>query len=1048
LLSGTTVTLVHEPTKNTYSTQTNGSGYYYFFNLKPGGPYTITVSYSGYITETKQDLYFNYSSVQDEDFIPFVMRKNNTPLEKVVVTGKRPEDVKTGTETNITEQQIRSLPSISRNLQDYIRLVPQAKVSGDGMMSLAGQPGKYNAVFIDGSSSNDPLGLAQSGTNVGQTESSPISPEAIEEIKVSLAPYNAQYSDFTGGSINIITRSGTNQFKSSAWYFFRNEQMAGRSPVPVEKPGSPGIFERSRLSPFFNQTAGIWAGGPVIRNKLFYFLLFERQDEKQPQPFILSGYRGNSTQQQLGALTSTMQDRYGYDPGSFLELNKGLSVNRFIIKLDWNPSLKNKLTFSFRYNYAERTNAGAIGGTSLRFSNNAFVVSAKSIAPTIEWKSFLSSSANNRLLVTFTNQTDDRNIIGKPFPSIEITDGAGSIFLGNNSISEIDLFKSSGFGLLDVLKLIKRKHVISAGAEMNYTNLNDLIVPDYFGYYRFGTLNDFITNAFPADFKRTVSLMDGLENDHSKAGSRYSAGRLGLFINDDVHIGPGLQFSYGIRVDGNALPARYRADVFFNDVVRPALEKYYPLDGAVSGQTMKTHWQIAPRLGFVYKPSGTEWTIRGGAGLFTGHILNLWASEIYDVNTSRIDISPSLSKFNPDPFNQPSLQSLGIDPVKSNLTVMTRDFKYPVVFRTSINVHKKLKAGWGFSAELLVTKNIHETRYTNINLLPPGKITPSPDIRNVFSTGPEPEYIAIPAGNPYNTIYLLSNNHGKRGSSYNLGFTINKTIAGKFFFTAAYSLGRSWVVFEPTTGTSSSGDQWGSIETVNGKNFTGLSISDYDLHHRVYAGIEKTFAYAKNKASTRITIFYNGQSGSPFSYVYNGSIVNDNGPAGKFDLIYIPTGQDLSNMVFLPNTTSTGQTYTPQQQKDYLNRFIENDQYLRKHRGQFAERNGARLPFTHVVDLRLQQDFKINTKRKEILLSIIYDVFNFTNMLNRHWGRVYFMSRDNYPLITFAGFSDPATLTPQYQFTPPNGTPWSIEPDTAPGSSARWTSQLGIRISL
>jgi hypothetical protein len=292
------------------------------------------VSYSGYVTETKQDLYFNYSSVQDEDFIPFVMRKNNTPLEKVVVTGKRPEDVKTGTETNITEQQIRSLPSISRNLQDYIRLVPQAKVSGDGMVSLAGQPGKYNAVFIDGSSSNDPLGLAQSGTNVGQTESSPISPEAIEEIKVSLAPYNAQYSNFTGGSINIITRSGTNQFKSSVWYFFRNEQMAGRSPVPVEKPGSPGIFERPRLSPFFNQTAGIWAGGPVIRNKLFYFLLFERQDEKQPQPFIFSGYRGNSTQQQLEALASTMQNRYGYDPGSFLELNKGLSVNRFIIKLD------------------------------------------------------------------------------------------------------------------------------------------------------------------------------------------------------------------------------------------------------------------------------------------------------------------------------------------------------------------------------------------------------------------------------------------------------------------------------------------------------------------------------------------------------------------------------------------------------------------------------------------------------------------------------------------------------------------------------------------
>ena len=273
LLAGATVTLVHEPTKNTYSTQANGSGYYYFFNLKPGGPYTITASCAGYHTETKQDLYFNYSSLQDEDFIPFVMKKQDILLEEVVVAGKRSGDAKIGTETNITEQQIRSLPSISRNLQDYIRLVPQAKVSGDGMMSLAGQPNKYNAVFIDGSNSNDLLGLAQSGTNVGQTESSPLSPEAIEEIKVSPAPYNAQYGNFTGGSINIITRSGTNQFKSSAWYFFRNEQMTGRSPIPVEKAGSPGVFERPRLSRFFNQTAGVWASGPVIQNKLFYFLL-------------------------------------------------------------------------------------------------------------------------------------------------------------------------------------------------------------------------------------------------------------------------------------------------------------------------------------------------------------------------------------------------------------------------------------------------------------------------------------------------------------------------------------------------------------------------------------------------------------------------------------------------------------------------------------------------------------------------------------------------------------------------------------------------------
>ncbi|MDB5230464.1 MAG: hypothetical protein JWN76_1269, partial [Chitinophagaceae bacterium] len=253
--------------------------------------------------------------------------------------------------------------------------------------------------------------------------------------------------------------------------------------------------------------------------------------------------------------------------------------------------------------------------------------------------------------------------------------------------------------------------------------------------------------------------------------------------------------------------------------------------------------------------------------------------------------------------------------------------------------------------------------------------------------------------------------------------------------------------FETSPSNTVYNSQWRQTETVNGRNFTGLSVSDVDLRNRITASVIKKISYGKNKPATSITLFYNGQSGSPYSYVYSGSIVNDNNFKDNFDLIYIPTAIDISSMNFLPYTVGTT-LYSVQQQRNLLNDFIEQDKYLQKHRGGFAERNGARLPFTHIIDLRIQQDFKIKFKKKETSFSVTLDVFNFTNMLNKNWGRTYFMAGDNFPLIQFSGFANTVTLTPQYQFMPVNGTAYSIQPSTLPGNSARWISQLGFRINF
>jgi hypothetical protein len=1058
LLQNATVIVVHEPTKNTYTTTTNAKGYFYLFNIKPGGPYSIRISYSGLEPLLKTDLFLGYAAtsfysyLHGIEFSEFIVKEKDNHLDTVTVQAGKVGKAKYGTETSIDNETMRSLPSISRNFQDYLRLVPNARINGDGI-SLAGQNNKYNALFIDGSNTNDILGLANSGTAGGQTGSPPISMEAIEEIKVLQSPYDVQYSNFTGGSINAITKSGSNQFKSSAWYFFRNERMAGRSPTWVPVPGVPGQYARPRLTSFFNQTTGVSASGAFIKNKLFYFMLVEYQAESQPQPYDFAEYRGNSDQQQLIALTETLQKRFGYDPGAFLQSSNDLNARRLTVKLDWNLDTKNKITFSYRFNDAERTTSQMQNGsTVIRFSNNRYRLPSTINSGSFEWKRYLKNSGNNRLLLTYNNELTQRRIIGQPFPVVVINDGPGvNITFGSNGASNTSRFTASEFSVLDVLRFVKNRHAFSTGIDFNFADIKDLTLGTYFGSYRFAKLDDFVHDAYPTRYTRNLSIAEDPGNVKG-ATAKYNPVRAGVFLNDEIHLNKSLTLTAGLRLDANALPLKYKEDSYFNSVARPEIEKYYDLEGAVSGQAMKTDWRLSPRVGLSYRLPQKGLTVRGGAGIFSGHILNVWASQLYSVNIATLNLAgPNSSPqhyglhFNPDPYNQPNFQSLGINPdsAKGSLELAARNYKYPAVFRTSMSIDKSFGRNWTISTEVLFTKNLYENRYTNVNLLPPSKNSAAPGSRMVYSSALKPDIIPMPGGNPYSYIFLLGNNHAKTGFSYFFNTVVNKSVAGNLFMSLAYSFGKSYSLFEPIGNANTTDGQWTQLETINGKNLASTSVSDFDLQHRVSAALTKKFSYGR--CATMITLFYNGQSGSPFSYVYDSSMINDDGrfPSSNSDLIYIPTNNDIQQMVFVANG------YSPQQQKDFLNDYIEHDKYLRNHRGRFSERNGPRLPFTNIIDLRLQQDLRVTIGRKQTTLSILYDVFNFTNMLNKDWGRTYFLSTsDNYALITFAGYSNSSTLTPQYKFKPNGAHPWTIQNSTAPGLSARWISQLGVKISF
>jgi len=1052
-IASVTITVIHEPTQNRYVVTTGEDGYFHFFNLKPGGPYSIILSSAGFETFTKNNLFLHLGTEKfifnNSEITEFFLQKKNVILDEVVIKGINGK-TKTGTETTFSNAALQSIPSISRNFQDFLRLVPQAKINGEGSISLAGQNNRFNSFFIDGANNNDISGVAVTGMNGGQTGSPPVSIEAVEEINVLLSPYDVQYGNFTGGSINAVTRSGSNDTKSSTWYYIRNENLAGRSPSPVEKPGAPGEFYRPRLSHFLNQTYGIWNSGALKKNKLFYFALIERQSEVRPQPNALNEYRGNSNQEQLQTLYDFIKTNYNYDPGSFLETTDELKATRMNIKLDWNASLENKFMLSYRLNKAERNFHPRPGSnTTIVFANSGVIIPSTTHSVSFEWKHFFSNNKNNRLLFTFTNQTDARKWLGQAFPSVIITDGIGSIGLGSEANTGVTSLRARDFTLFNVYTWVKNKHILTSGADINYTIHDRSIIGSYFGFYQFQSIGNFMDGT-PSRLTKGFYLVD-----HPEKVRDFQLLRNGIFISDKINISSNFIVNAGLRFDMNAILSKPQEDIFFNDSAASIISDHYNLDGALSGRVMKSQLNFSPRISAEYKIKPVDIILKTGAGIFSGHTLNAWTNDLFNSITGNIDITSQQYSlgFNPDPYNQPTPQSLNIDPAnfKGGLYLQSKHFKYPSVFRSSLTAEKKWTHGWIFSIEGIFTKNINEIIFRNVNIIPPDKKSAPPDIRNVYSNGLFPPKIELRSDgikNPYSGIYLLTNNENKKGKAWSLSFVIQKQVRN-FSFNGSYTYGSSRLLFEVTGAQTPILSQWRNMETVNGRNYTGLSASDNDLGHRITAWVSQKINYGKNKTATTISVFYNGQSGSPYSYVYNRSIINDNGVVGEnFDLIYIPTANDLAVMNFVPVNNNGQVIYSAQQQKDLLNTFIESDKYLRMHRGEYAERNAARLPFTHIIDLKLQQNIKIKIGGRNVDITVSYDVFNFTNMLNRKWGHIYFLSNDSYPLITFAGWTSPSSFIPQYQFRPFNGKPYSLQTSSLPGNSARWLSQLGVKINF
>jgi hypothetical protein len=1084
LLPGATITATHTPTGTVYTTMARTGGRFDINNMNPGGPYTITSSFVGFETDKKDDLYLILGDVLRVDF---QLADKTKSLETVVIVGARTGGVKTGNESQIGRDRLAVLPTIGRNLNDFVRFTPQTKITSSGGISIGGQNNRYNGFLIDGAVNNDVFGISDQATNGGRAGTPPISIDAVDQIVVQLSPFDATLGNFTGGAINAITKSGTNNYHGSAYYIFRNENFAGKT------PGKLPDSLRKKLTAFKNKTYGFTVGGPIIKNKAFFFLNAEMQKDSRPQPYtpqnVLNSngtIRFNITDT-VNKLVNFLKTKYGYDPGDYL--NNPDDVDRINIntRFDVNINSKNKLTLSYRYTKAERTNPGRSTATNINFINSAEFFPSTTHSGNLELNTKFSNKMNNKFRVSITDVVDDRGPKGSPFPNVQIVsyDGGPALNFGTETASSANLLKQRILNFYDAFKFYTGKNAITIGADIDFNKSYNLFMNRAYGAYIYSALGAigptqinpltaFMEDRGPSRIRRGYSLVDANDkngDDAVNSAAKFKSVRLGFFINDDIKITEKFTLTLGVRADRTKFLSNVPADQFFNDTARPVIATTYDLKGARSGEKFVPKWQISPRLGFKYTIDEENVVVRGGIGVFGGRTPLVWPGGVYQNNgitIGALDTSRTTGQltapgtqyglqlgglpvlFRPQVSNQYTQSDFGLSPLlirpQGDMNIVAKDFHLPAVMKFALGADKKLNNGWGISFDVLYTKNIYEVDWQNVNIAPPSTFTSGPDSRLVHSTTGNPTrfiyrtYGTTPAiRNPYSNVILIKNTAGQKGFAYNFTIAIDKQTKKGFQFNVSYGYGSSQVHNEGTSSINTS--NWLNMEAVSSRNNLPLSTSDFDLGHRIFALISKKFTYWRGHAATTVSFTYNGQSGQPFSYVMNGAaFIGDGGTLN--DLMYIPASRaEMDQMSFVTNGS-----LTPAQQKDQFEEFIMSDRYLRTHRGKFAERNGARAPFTNIVDASLQQDFSINTGKVRHTLSVRFDIFNLTNLIDKNAGRQYFFNFDQAVVLNVSNFTG---TTPNYRFNKPtDNKPGAISDGISAFNSSRWNGQVTVRYSF
>ncbi len=1000
-LPGASVKAVHVPTGTVYAAVTRPDGGFDILFAKVGGPYTITAELPGFTPQTLSDINVRLGESRS---LKFTLNQARIE-EQVTVTAPNPviSQSRTGAAMNVGTNVIESLPTIGRTFDDFARMSPQVDSRGGGAFSAAGRSSRYNSIWIDGAVNNDLFGLSSSGT---PGIAAPISLDAIQEFELVLAPYDVRYGGFTGAGLNAITRSGTNTFSGSAYYYGRNQSLVGKGP------------DQYKYSDFNESQFGLRLGGPVVKDKVYFFLSAELGRRGSPTTYVIddsgnaNDFGGaNVTMADAQRFADILQDTYGYNPGGFGAGYKKIrdDNDKVFFRLDFNLSPKHHLTLRHNYINGSRDNTPSKASSSVfAFGDVYYGLANKTNSTVLQLQSTLSQTLFNELIVNYTSIRDNRTTPDTLFPQVNVLIAGGyRLTAGTEQYSGANSLDQDILEITDNLTWSLGKHMLTIGTHNEFFQFANVYIRNLYGYWEFSSLDNF-ENGVAARYYHDFYTADPAQ----KWPAKFSVAQIGGYVGDKWAVTPNLFLTLGARVD---IP-------FINKMptANPAAEAAYGVrtDQAASGNLM-----FSPRVGFNWDVLGDKTTqVRGGVGLFSGRTPYVWISNQFSntgMEFTRLDIRNPAFAFEPDPLNQPA----GGTSLTSEVDLIDENFVYPQTLRASLAVDHELPLGIIGTVELIYSKNVNEILYQNLN------------IRQLDGTGVGGRYLyARDVSSLYtDAIYLTNTN---KGHQYSLSVQLQKNFSDRSWVNAYYAYGQSKDINSGTSSQASSNFGYNNIRFD--PNDPELTWSNYDVRHR-YGLAFSWQAKLLRAAPTTISLFLGGRSGRPYSSTYNYFDANGDAATGN-DLVYVPASID--EVVFV---ASNGTALADQAAAwSSFNAFIEGDPGLSKYRGQIVPRNSSREPGYSSCDLRLAQDIPVPALAGH-KLQVTLDVINLFNLVNHNWGKSWYVSNQNDTPWALYGSNfgvDPGTGQMRIR--------WSERASRYSLSqlSSRWQVQFGFRYSF
>ncbi len=983
---GATVVAVHEPSGSRYEGTSRGDGRFSLFGLRVGGPYTVTASLSGFQPKPQREVIVNLGTATD-----LVLVLSNVAVSEEVTVTAQSSDVfssaRTGAATTVAREALATLPTIGDRINDFARLTPQFMNNGPGGFSgsFAGMDNRMNNITVDGSYFNNSFGLA--GQPGDRTGVAPITMEALEELQVNVAPYDVRQGNFVGAGVNSVTRSGGNQFRGSAYYWFRDDGLAGTEAKGL--PVNPGTYN-------FDKWGG-WVSGPVINDKLSYFMSFEDEALTQPGTTFRANSGGEAVAgsvtrvlaSDLNSLSSYLDQNFGYDTGPYQDYSFETPATRFLAKLNYNLNDRNKI--SVRYNQLDSitdvllSNSSSLGfgtrrsnSTGLNFQNSNYQILENIRSVIGEWNSVIGPNKANTLIAGYTYQDESRASRGEFFPMADILE-QGTVYttFGFEPFTPNNELRYKTFQVQDNFTWNRGSHAFTFGASVERYESENVFFQGAQSVYTYNSLADFYTDAndYLANPNRTTSPITlrrfqvawinipGMEKPIQPLEVWYT----GLYAQDEWQVNPRLKLTYGLRLDVPVF-----GDTGFPNELADALT-FRDEDGNPvqyqTGELPDSNILWSPRIGFNWDVDGARNTqVRGGTGVFTGRPAYVWISNQVG-NTGvltgfeQLD-NTRLRPWNPNTSAYKPTNVTGAPAASYALAVTNPDFKFPQVWRSNLAVDRKLPWGMIATVEGLYTRDVNGIYYINANL---------PAAQTSFvGADNRPRWTANRIHSNISTAVVLKNQN--EGYSYNVAASLKKSYRAGFV-QAAYSYSQARNTVDP--GSIAAGS-WTGNQIAGDPNNPDVTYSAQG--HRAFIAGSHRFDWL-NFGATTFGFFFEGTNQGTASYVHAGDLNGDGSTVN--DLVYVP--RDQSEMNFQAFTAG-GRTFTAAEQAAAWDAYINQDSYLSTRRGQYAERNGVLLPMVWRLDFNISQDLFTNLGGKRHSLTLRADFLNFTNLLNSDWG--------------------------------------------------------------